>query len=55
MPGCKPAMFSSLIARGSGLRFNDDPDLKLSSVGWCLSLTGSTVAKFEDFFGSGYM
>ena len=25
-------------------RFNDDPDIKLSSVGWCLSMAGPTVA-----------
>ena len=35
-------------------RFNDDPDIKLSSAGWCLSNAGPTMAQLKGFFSSDY-
>ena len=36
------------------VRLNDDPGIKLSSVGWCLSMAGPTVAQLKGFFSSDY-
>ena len=46
----------SLHDFGSSLRLNDDPDVKLLSVGWCMvSLAGPTVAQLEVSFSSDYL
>ena len=41
----------------SGLILNDNPDVKLLSVGWCLMLVLAwlTVAQLEIFFSSEYL
>ena len=41
---------------GSGLRLNDDNDIKFSSMGQCLmSMAGSAVSQLGDFFSSSIM
>ena len=62
MPGSKTNdglqmwILFSLHDVGSSLGLNDDPDVKLLSVGWCMvSLAGPTVAQLEVFFSFDYL